>query len=247
MNGNLLSVCKKLEANRFSVFCMEDAKAAREQILRLIPKGSLVGVGDSVSLRQLGALEALQADGRVVIDLFSKEISELTSAGEISMKKRTEIARMALNCEFFITGTNAVTEDGVLVNIDGYANRVAGMMFGPKNAVIVVGRNKIVKDVDEALYRIRNVIAPEHARIKWKDTPCAATGRCNDCRSPERLCSVTTIMERAPGYITIYVILVDEDLGLGWDEDWPEERIERIRESYASYTWLKLGSLKPKR
>ena len=132
MDTQLADVCEALQQNRFKSVCAEDGEVAQAKILDLIPKGSLVGVGDSVAVRQVKALEALEANGRIVIDPFSKILSELTTIGEITVERGGEIARMALDCEFFITGTNAVTEDGVLVNIDAYANRVAGMMFGPR-------------------------------------------------------------------------------------------------------------------
>ena len=245
MSSTLIDASERLREHGFRVSYAANRDDARTQVLEIIPKGSTIGIGDSVTIRQIGAVEALQAAGCVVVDLFSKQICELTNKRQISMKQRSIIARTALRCEFFLTGSNAVTQDGVVVNIDGYGNRVAGMICGPENAVLVVGRNKLVANTEEALYRIRNVITPEHARTKSKDTPCAATGRCVDCNSRERLCSVTTIIERAPGYITTYMVLVDDDLGLGWDESWPEDRIARISESYASYTWLKLGTRTP--
>lgn len=238
----LSRVCATLQENGFRAACAEDEDDARRKIQDLIPRGTLVGIGDSVTIRQLGIPEALQQDGRIVIDLFSRKISELTMTRDISMERRSVIARAALSCEFFVTSSNAITEGGALVSIDRHANRVAGMMFGPKNAVIVAGRNKVVRDVDQALNRLRNVLIPDLARAKRKRTPCAEVGHCCDCRSPERLCGVTAIIERPGEYITTHVILVDRDLGLGWDETWPPERIQQIRTSYMDYMWLKLGS-----
>ncbi len=238
----LSRVCETLASNGFHAVCADDEDAAYEQVRSLIPRGTLVGIGDSVTIRQLGIPEALEQDGRVAIDLFSRKISELTMTRDISMERRSVIARAALNCEFFVTSSNAVTEGGALVSIDRHANRVTGMMFGPKNAVIVVGRNKVVRSVDEAIDRLRNVLIPDLARAKRKRTPCAEVGHCCDCRSAERLCGVTAIIERPGEYITTHVILVDRDLGLGWDPTWPRERIERIRNSYMDYMWLKLGS-----
>lgn len=242
MDNLIAETLKSLERNNFKTAYTEDIETARKKVLELIPKGSTVGVGDSVSLRQLRVLEELRTKGRVLIDLFSKEISLMTNRGEITMAQRREIGKMALICEFFLTGTNALTRDGKLVNTDGYGNRVAGMIFGPENAVIVAGRNKIVQDLDEAFFRIKNVIAPQHAKTKRMKTPCAKTGKCTDCESKERLCNVTTIIEKAIGYIDITVVIVNEDLGLGWDEDWPKERIDRIYSNYTELTWLKLGS-----
>ena len=113
------------------------------------------------------------------------------------------------------------------------------MIFGPKNVIIVVGRNKIVQDLDAAFYRIKNVIAPRLARIKGMRTPCVNTGKCTDCKTEERACNVTTILEKAPSYTDIIVIIVDDDLGLGWDEDWPKERIDIIHSNCDELTWLR--------
>lgn len=231
-----------LRANGFNAVYATDIAAAREQVLQLIPKGATVGIGDSASVRQLDVLDRLVSEGRVLVDLFSKPISLSSSAGEISIEQRRQIGKLAINCEFFLTGTNALTEDGKLVNTDGYGNRVGGMIFGPRSVLIVAGRNKLVKSTDEAFYRIRNVIAPEHAKAKGKKTPCVKTGRCTDCSSPDRICRVTTIIEKAIGYTTITILAVEEDLGLGWNEDWPKERIDRIRSAYAELTWLRLKS-----
>ncbi|MDD4903240.1 MAG: lactate utilization protein [Candidatus Bipolaricaulis sp.] len=246
MNRQLTSTCDRLQHNGFHAVTVADAAAARGAVLDLVPPGSAVGIGDSATLRQIGALEALEQQGSVVVDLFSRRISEQTNTGQIRQDRRKHIARLAMRCTFFLTGTNAVTESGALVNIDSYGNRVAGMICGPSEVVLVAGRNKIVPDVDAALVRLRNVIVPAHAQAKWKNTPCAVAGRCSNCDSPERLCGVTTIIERAPGYLdAAHVILVDEDLGLGWDPAWPADRIARIRSGYEAQTWLKLGSRKP--
>jgi L-lactate utilization protein LutB len=247
MKKQLEDVCDHLRCHGFRAVVAANAAEAREAMLRLVAPGSTVGVGDSATLRQIGSIEALEEQGCAVVDLFSRRISELTNAKSVSMEKRKNIARLAMHCDVFLTGTNVVTESGALVNIDGYGNRVAAMICGPKEVVIVAGRNKIVADVEAALVRLKTVIVPAHARTKWKNTPCAATNRCSDCDSPERLCGVTTIIDRAPGYLdAAHVVLVDEDLGLGWDPDWPEDRIAGILASYEAETWLKLGSRKPR-
>jgi hypothetical protein len=102
------------------------------------------------------------------------------------------------------------------------------MFWGHPLSVLIVGRNKIVKNLDEALDRVKNVIAPEHIRRKGAPTPCTKSGRCHDCGGPARVCAVTTIIERKPVHTDIHVIIVNEDLGLGWDRSWPEERIKSI-------------------
>jgi hypothetical protein len=137
----------------------------------------------------------------------------------------------------FISGTNALTEDGKLVNVDGMGNRVAGIMFGARMSIIVVGRNKLVKNVDEALNRIRNTITPALAKRREVPLPCAKAEKCVDCSVPERACNVTVIIEKRPSLTDLKVIVVNEDLGLGWDPEWPEERIDEIRKKYEQFDW----------
>ena len=129
-------------------------------------------------------------------------------------------------------------EHGKIVNIDRAGNRVAGMIFGAPRVILVVGRNKIVKNLEEALYRIKNIIAPEHAKRKGMKTPCADSGHCIDCDNPERLCNVTAILEKRPAYTDFSVILINKDLGLGWDPSWRKDRIARIRSNYSHNTWV---------
>ena len=239
MDNLIAETLKSLEQNNFKTAYAEDIEAAHEKVLELIPKGATVGVGDSVSVRQLGVLDELRAQGRLLIDPFSREISLMSTTREITESQRWEMHKLAVDCEFFITGTNAITRDGKLVNTDAGGNRVAGMIFGPRNVVIVVGRNKIVQDLNEALYRIKNVIAPQLCKITERKAPCVKVGRCTDCKSEERACNVTTILEKRPTYTGFTVVMVNEDLGLGWDEDWPKERIDRIYSDCAELTWLK--------
>ena len=131
-----------------------------------------------------------------------------------------------------------MTEDGKIVSIDRVGNRVAATIFGAPKVILIVGRNKIVKDADEAIYRIKNVIAPAHAKRKGRKTPCAVTGKCSDCDSPDRICGVTVILEKKPLSTDLSVILIDEDLGLGWDPAWDERRIDEIRSNYYQNTWV---------
>ena len=228
-----------LKRNGFRAMYAPDVEAAREKVLQLIPKGTTVGVGDSVSVRQLKVLDTLQREGRLLVDPFSREIALRSTRKEITEDQRWAMHKIAVNCEVFITGSNALTQNGMLVNTDGGGNRVAGMIFGPKKVILVVGVNKIVADLEQALHRIKNVIAPELARIKGMKVPCVKVGHCIDCNSTERICNVTTILERAPAYTETTVLLVDQDLGLGWAKDWAQERKEQIESDCAALTWLR--------
>jgi L-lactate utilization protein LutB len=202
------------------------AAEAREIALKIIPPAAVVGTGDSTSVRQIGLVEALEARGNRTINGFAvkNKITDVRSLFDCSFWPMLEAAL----CDVFLTGSNSLTEDGRLVNVDGAGNRVAGMVWGHPTTVLIVGRNKIVKNLDEALDRVKNVIAPEHLRRKGAPTPCTKSGHCHDCLGPTKVCAVTSIIERKPPHTDIHVIIVDEDLGLGWDRSWPEERIKQI-------------------
>jgi L-lactate utilization protein LutB len=225
---------KNLRANNFEARLAEDRAAAKQIVLSSIPKGATVGVGDSATVRQLEIVEEFEKKGFRVLNPFSRELT----VDPTKTMVRDNISRRIFSCDVLASGTNAVTRDGKLVNIDAVGNRVASMIFGPRRVFIIAGRNKIVKDIDGALVRIKNVIAPFHARTKGFATPCAQTGKCSNCNAPKRICSVISIIEKRPWRTEISVILVDEDLGLSWDETWPENRIRRIKSNYEKVTWV---------
>lgn len=230
---------RNLRANNFAVHFAGSSEDTKKTILNMISKDAVVGVGDSATIRQIGILKELKKRGLKILNPFSLKLTTDPSKREMRYRMSKEV----LTCDVLITGTNAITTDGKLVNIDAVGNRVAAMIFGPKKVIIVVGRNKIVKDVKEALHRIKNVIAPYHANTKNLATPCTQTGKCSDCSSNRRICSVTTIMEKRPWRTDITIVLIDEDLGLSWDEKWPTERVARIKSDYEKVTWIFASSL----
>ena len=133
----------------------------------------------------------------------------------LTLEERLAVMRRQLTCDLFLTGTNAVTISGFLVNIDATGNRVASMFFGPQKVIVVAGRNKIVEgDAMEAMQRVKSWATPPNAKRLNFNTPCARTGFCSNCNSPERLCRVTTILERKPRFTDIRVLVVNEDMGL---------------------------------
>lgn len=221
----------------------ENSGKARLKILELVPRNAVVGTGDSTAVNQLGIPKALKERGTRVLDGF-----EPGGAGidpKAAEEGHNRIVKEATICDVFLTGTNAITQDGRLVNVDGVGNRVAGMVWGHPISVIVVGRNKIVRDLDEAFDRVRNIIAPNHVRIrsvelggKRRQTPCVATGECDDCRSTDRICNIFTIIEGKPLHTDLNVVIVNEDLGLGWDPLWPQDRITKILENYKRFVWI---------
>jgi len=196
-----------LQKNGFEAFYVESGDAAVEEILELIPEGSLVGLGGSVTLRELRVPDVLREHGYEVADHWKARI------GGASNERVMEIRRQHINSDVFITSSNAVTLDGELVNIDGGGQRVAAMTFGPKRVIIVVGVNKLTRDLEEGIWRAKNIAAPMNAKRLERDTPCTISGVCEDCDSDERICRVMTILNRKPSASTIKVILIKEKLG----------------------------------
>ena len=198
-------VLQSLIKNRFEALYVSSREEAREKILAMIPTGASVGYGGSLTLDELGIKDVLKKGNYQFIDRGRSE----TSAEELF-----KLRRESLLSDVFLCSTNALTKDGKLVNIDGIGNRLAALTFGPKKVIVVAGLNKVVADVEEGLKRIRNSVAPLHARRRGWKVPCANTGTCMDCRSADRICGTITITEfqREKGRLT--VILVGESLGL---------------------------------
>jgi hypothetical protein len=229
----LLTLIERLRRNRFNVVLAKNAQDARGKILKAIPVHASVGVANSVTIRQIGILEALKDRGNMIIDPISMAYG-LVEFDEAILK---ETMSKSVNADVFLSGTNAVTEDGKLVNIDGVGNRVVGIIWGSGQSIVVIGRNKIVKNIDAAMNRIKNMVTPTFAKRRQLALPCAQAGRCVDCRIPERACNITVILDRKPALKELTVVLVDEDLGLGWDTEWPNERIDDIRDKYERFDW----------
>jgi hypothetical protein len=243
MEPEIEETLSSLQARRIHGIYVETSGEANEKILSLIPAGSVVGLGDSTSLEQMGTTRVLKERGLKVLDPF--ETKRLGRDSEEAQRERRRIVREATISDVFLAGTNAITQDGRIVNVDGAGNRVAGMFWGHPISIIVVGRNKIVKNLDEAFDRIRNVIAPNHFRIRSvelegrkRNAPCAATGECSDCRAIERGCNIFTIIEYKPYHTDLHVVIVNQDLGLGWNPSWSPERIRQIVDNYRKFVWV---------
>jgi L-lactate utilization protein LutB len=194
-----------LEKNEMETIYFPTAREAREEVLKRIPLGATVGVGGSVTLRQMGLLEALEKRGHEVFNHWKEGLSK---------EDRQVVTRKQQRADFFVTSTNALTMDGKLVNVDATGNRVTSMIFGPGKVIVVTGVNKIVKNLNQAMARIKKDVAPQNCRRRKDPTPCAEDLVCHDCDTPARLCRVTTIIERKPwGIKDFTVILVGEGLG----------------------------------
>ena len=199
---------KALEANNFDAYVCEDTAEAKKLVIETILsalKPASISWGGSMTFSATGLYDALKARPDIeVLDTFDKTIP-----AEEMLERR----RRSLLVDLFFSGTNAVTETGQLVNLDMIGNRIGGITFGPKHVVVLVGRNKIVSDLEEAFYRIKNYAAPVNAMRLEKNTPCRKTSICDECKSPDRICNTWTITEKSFPRGRIKVVLINEDLG----------------------------------
>jgi L-lactate utilization protein LutB len=206
-----LERCKRaLEKNNFAVFVATDTDSAGAIFLEnILPTINVktASWGDSMTFLATGLFDALKADTDIqMIDPFDPHAS---------LQERLACRRQALLTDLFFTGSNAVTETGMLVNLDMVGNRVAGLTFGPKNVVLFIGRNKIVPTLEDAMVRVKNFAAPANAiRHPGLKTPCVKTAVCANCKSPERICNTWCITEKCFPKGRIKIILINQDLGL---------------------------------
>lgn len=206
----LQAVRKELEANNFEVFVTETAAEARTLVMEtIIPATGAKSIawGGSMTIQEVGLYEPLKDErfGFEVYDTFDRSKPR---------EEALELRRRALLSDLFVTGTNAVTEEGVLVNLDMVGNRTGAITFGPRTVLIVAGRNKIVADRADAINRIRNYAAPVNATRLGMDTPCTKTSFCEDCSSALRICNSWTITEKSFPRGRIKVVLVNQPLGI---------------------------------
>ncbi|MBS6457009.1 MAG: lactate utilization protein [Firmicutes bacterium] len=196
-------VAEALNKRYFEAYYCSDRAAALEKILELIPQDHVVSWGGAATVDELGVKEALRQRGQAVIDRDTAKDAQ----------ERQQMLKQALTCDTFLMGSNAISADGQLVNIDGTGNRVAALCFGPTQVVVVAGMNKVAGDLDGAMRRAREVAAPMNAQRFPLKTPCVANGLCGDCKGPDSICAqiVTTRLCKPAGRIK--VVLVGEDLG----------------------------------
>ena len=196
-------VVKALESRNMEAYYVKTKEAALAKALELIPEGSSISWGGTMSAQEIGLTDALHKGNYNVYDREQVETRE----------EKEKIAHQALNCDFFIGSTNALSEDGVLVNVDGNANRVAAFAYGPKNVLLIVGMNKVVKTEVDAMSRARNEAAPINAQRFGVDTPCVKNGSCFNCKSPQCICCQILITRFSKVPKRTKIILVDENLG----------------------------------
>ena len=197
------TVIKGLESRNMKGYYAATKEEALQKALELIPRGSSVSWGGSMSIQEIGLKQAvIEGDYRV----YNRDAAQTPEE-----KRKIELA--VYDADYFLTSSNAVTQDGILVNIDGNSNRVSAIAYGPRQVLMIVGMNKICKDVDAAVYRARTEAATCNTQRFPINTPCKVTGSCADCKSPDTICCqfLTTRFSRHAG--RIHVILVGENLG----------------------------------
>jgi L-lactate utilization protein LutB len=195
-----------LKKKGFDPYFFEKADEARHFITERIEPQETVGIGGSVTFREgLGIVESLRKKGIYVCDHWDAYEDPAL---------RMELKRKQRSMDVFLSSVNALTSDGVLVNLDGGGNRVAGTCSGPKKVIIAAGTNKIVDSLDSAIYRTRQQAAVVNAMRLKRKTPCAETGVCSDCDSPERICAALLILLKKPTDIDLFtVVLINEEMG----------------------------------
>ena len=193
-------VIKNLEKRNMKGYHVKSRDELFALLGELVPTGATVANGGSMTLEELGVFSWLRE--REDITFFDRETGD---------RRKCMVA--AFDSDVYFAGTNAVTEDGCLYNVDGNGNRVAAMIYGPKSVVVVVGVNKIVTDLDAAKERVRKIAAPANTVRLSCDTPCAKTGECMDCNSPARICCNFVVMSNQRVKDRLKVIILDESLG----------------------------------
>ena len=211
---NIEKTIKALKANRMEVYYAETPEEAKKIALSLIPEGSSCANGGSVTLAQTGIIDALKTGNYQYIDRMNPDFTQ---------EQKEEAMRAAFSADFYLASANAITENGELYNVDGNSNRVAALLYGAKNVIIVAGTNKLVKDLDAAILRVKTVAAPKNAVRLSCNTPCAKLGHCislernggmtDGCMTPARICDNFTVMAYQRHVNRIKVILVGAELG----------------------------------
>lgn len=193
-----------LKKNGFEAVAFDGREEAVAFLLAQAETAESIGFGGSMTLIEISLPEQIERLGKRTL---------VHGRPGLTPQERRAVMRQQLQCDLFFSGTNSVTLDGALVNIDATGNRVCSMIFGPQRVWVVAGANKICKDIPAALQRVREVASPPNAKRLGFKTPCATTGVCSDCDAPDRICRVTTIIERKPRATEFGVCLINDFLG----------------------------------
>lgn len=195
---------ENLEKNNMNGYFVQTEEEALKKIEELISEGDTVSVGGSMTLFETGVIELLRNGKYNFLDRYEEGLNP---------EGIKEVFRKSFFADAYFTGTNAITENGELYNVDGNGNRVAAMLYGPDKVIVLAGRNKIVKDLDQAILRVKETAAPANNVRLNKNNPCMKTGRCMDCKLEGRICNEYTVIKRQNNKDRIHVIIINKDLG----------------------------------
>lgn len=195
---------ESLKRNNMEAFYVKDEALLLEKICELIEKGSTVSVGGSRTLFETGVIDSLRSGKYNFLDRYAPGLTK---------EDIKAIYRRSFFADSYVTSSNAITEDGELYNVDGTGNRTAAMIYGPDNVIVVIGINKIVKNLKEAIERNRSLAAPANAKRLDRKTPCTDLGYCMDCSSPDRICNNYVLIRKQGQKGRIKVIIVGKELG----------------------------------
>ncbi|WP_192929754.1 lactate utilization protein [Alkaliphilus serpentinus] len=200
---NVDVLIKNLADRNIEGYWFEDFAAAKTKIMNMISVSESVGIGNSITLKNMELSFELSKRGNLVFDkTLAKNKEEIRA-----------LKRKALLSDWYITGTNAISMDGHIVNMDHSGNRVAAMLYGPNHVIVVIGINKVTKTLDEAIYRVRNIASPKNAKRAGMNPPCVDLEQCVDCKSPERVCNNLVIIEGQNDKKRMKVFIVNENNG----------------------------------
>ncbi|MCF8094342.1 MAG: lactate utilization protein [Desulfobacteraceae bacterium] len=194
---------ENLKKHGFTGHFLASADEAREFAAELAKDYNSFGFGGSATARALDLPEALKQQGKTVYDHWDPQPEE----SDLTLRLKQG------RCDCFICSANAISATGEIINVDGVGNRTNAMTFGCPNVIIIAGMNKVTRDLDSALRRVKEVAGPLRARSLNMNTPCAETGICTDCNSPQRICRITTILHRKPMMTDVTVVLINQSLG----------------------------------
>ena len=197
-------LAENLKKRHFEAYYCENKAQALEKAMELIPDGVTIGWGGAMSAQQIGLFDALK----------SRKVTLLDRDKASDAQERTSLMKRSLTADVFLTGANALSLDGQMVNIDGNGNRVAAIVYGPESVIVVAGMNKVCDTLEQAVQRARTVAAPANSQRFDNGTPCKSTGCCHDCTSPDCICNQILITRHCRPAGRIKFILVGEDLGL---------------------------------
>lgn len=204
INKQITRTMDNLVKNNMTAVFVENKDQVVAEVAEYIKEGEQVSVGGSMTLFETGIIDNLRSGRYNFLDRYMENMSRA---------QMDEIFRKSFFSDTYLTSTNAITENGELYNVDGYGNRVAAMIYGPKSVIVVAGINKIVKDLDQAVERVRRIAAPANSIRLDKNTPCTKKGYCVDCKKDDRICCSYTVLGHQKQKNRIKVILVGESLG----------------------------------